>query len=277
MTNKPLRGVFNPRATPSQGGNGSASRPREVKDKKLPPKPNFGAAKKDDDKVAKSKRLEKTARRLTNGVIRDEVKDLRGQRREINRAARHANKEVRNQYRRGAEDLEYVHNETGDYIDFQNQQAQSGFNSASLEQNAAALALQNQLQNVYDAGEGSATAEMARLGITGASGFLGQLASDRANSQVMGQQTANNNAANLGLAQANAGAVGNLLSGMNQGSYLSAIGQNLNSKNEGMNANREEQRDQLALVREAIRDAQGSRKDTFFQLLQQLRQTGWGR
>lgn len=256
---------------------GVPKRNRGVKNKSLPKKPNPSPDAKKDGKDGKRGGLEKTARRLTNSVIRDEVQDLRGQRREISRAARHAKKEVRTQYRRGAEDLEYVAGETADYVGAQNAQSQAGFNVQSLEQNAAAMALQNQLQNVYDAGEDSATAEMARLGITGASGFLGQLAGDRANAQTMGAQTSANNAANLGLAQQNAGAVGNLLSGMVQGQYLSGIGQNLNSKNDGMNEVRDEERDQLSLVREAIREAQGSRKDTFFQLLQQLKSSGWAR
>lgn len=254
-----------------------APRARELKNKSLPKKPNSEASRSKEGKPGKGRGLERTAKRLTDSVIRDEVQDLRGQRREISRAARHAKKEVRNQYQRGMGDLDYVAGETSDYVASQNAQAQAGFNAQSLEQNAAAMALQNQLQNVYDAGEGSATAEMSRLGITGASGFLGQLASDRANAATMGAQTSSNNAANLGLAQANAGAVGNLLSGMVQGTYLSGIGQNLNSRNDGMNSLREEEQDQLSLVREAIREAQGSRKDTFFQLLQQLRQTGWGR
>lgn len=264
--------VVIPKQTPTP-----APRSRELKNKSLPKKPNSEASGSKDGKPGKGQRLERTAKRLTNSVVRDEVQDLRGQRREISRAARHAKKEVRNQYRRGAEDLSYVAGETSDYVASQNAQAQAGYDAQSLEQNAAAMALQNQLQNVYDAGEGSATAEMARLGITGAQGFLGQLASDKANAQTMGAQTSANNAANLGLAQANSGAVGNLLGGMVQGQYLSGIGQNLNSKNTGMNDVREEERDQLSLVREAIREAQGSRKDTFFQLLQQLRQTGWGR
>lgn len=262
---------------PNQTPSGPKSRPREVKNKQLPKKPNSSPDAKKDGKGGKGKGLEKTARRLTDSVIRDEVQDLRGQRREVSRAARHAKKEVRNQYRRGAEDLEYVAGETADYVQSRNAATQAGFEAQSLEQNAAAMALQNQLQNVYDAGEGSATAEMARLGITGASGFLGQLASDRANAQTMGAQTSANNSANLGLAQQNAGAVGNLLSGMVQGQYLSGIGQNLNSKNDGMNEVRDEERDQLSLVREAIREARGSRKDTFFQLLQQLRSSGWAR
>lgn len=263
------------------GSNG----PKYVRDKKLgtksliPKGANQGTNKSGSSGSGKGpgggSSLEKTARRLTNGVIRDEVQDLRGQRREVNRAARHANLEVRNQYRRGAEDLDYVHQETGDYINSQNAQAQAGFNAASAEQSAAAAALQSQLQNVYAAGTGSATEEMARLGITGASGFLGQLASDGANAQATGAMTSANNQANLGLAQSNAGAVGNLLSGMNQGSYMQGIGQNLNSKNDGLNSNREEQGDQLALVREAIQEAQGSRKDTFLQLLTQLQTTGW--
>jgi hypothetical protein len=257
---------------------------REVKNKKLPEKkgPNKSGGGGGGKGLPGGSGLEKTARRLTNSVIRDEVQDLQGQRRQVNRAARHANLEVRNQYRRGAGDLDYVHGETADYIGSQNAIADSQFNVAGAEQAAASAALQSQLQNVYDAGEGSATAEMARLGITGptgqaAGGFLGQLAADSANAQATGAINSTNNAANLSAMQANSGAVGNLLAGMNQGSYMSGIGQNLNAKNTSLNENREEQGDQLALVREAIMEAQGSRKDTFFQLLTQLKQSGWAK
>jgi hypothetical protein len=92
----------------------------------------------------------------------------------------------------------------------------------------------------------------------------------------VGAQTSANNAANLSLAQANAGAVGQLLASMNQGSAMSGYGQNLNARNSGLADNRAEQNNQLALVRDAIKDARGSRKDTFFQLLTQLKQSGWG-
>lgn len=253
------------------------SAPAKPKDKKLPEKAN--SDKKDGKgKPGKGNRnAENTARRLTNMAVKREVKDLRSQRREVSRTARHAKKEVRNQYQRGMGDLQAVHGTTAGYIDAQNARGQAGFDAASIEQNAAAAALQNQLQNVYGAGEGSATAEMARLGITGGEGFLGQLASDKGWAQSMGAQTSANNAANLGLAQANAGSVGQLLASMNQGSLMSGMGQNLNQRNDSMNSIRDEELDQKQLVREAIRDARGSRKDTFFQLLTQLKQSGWGR
>jgi hypothetical protein len=264
---------------PNRNNNtGSATKGRPgPKNKKLPEKPNSGPAKTKEKGQGSGGNAQKTARRLTNMAIKDEVKDLRSQRREVSRTARHAKKEVRNQYQRGMGDLEAVHGTTAGYINAQNAQAQAGFNAASVEQQAAAAALQNQLSNVYDAGEGSATAEMARLGITGGSGFLGQLTSDQAWAGQMGAQTSANNAANLGLAQANAGSVGSLLASMNQGSLLSGMGKNLNQRNDSMNEIRGEEMDQKQLVREAIRDAKGSRKDTMFQLLTQLRQSGWGR
>lgn len=254
--------------------------PKMVKNKALPKKGNSTKTPTKGSQPRGGGNAEQTARRLTNAAVRDEVKDLRSQRREVSRTARHAKKEVRNEYRRGMEDLEAVHGTTAGYINAQNVQAQAGFDAASVEQSAAAAALQNQLQNVYDAGEGSATAEMARLGLTGTTGgegFLAQLASDRANSSAVGAQTSSNNLANLGLAQSNAGAVGQLLAGMNQGSYLSGVGQNLNRKHDAMDDVRTEELNQKQLVREAIADARGSRKDTFFQLLTQLRQSGWGR
>ena len=293
MSNKPFKaGQQNPPKGPVKGRSGNvpgslANPPRKPgpkyglpRDKKLSPKKPDANKSEPQGKgggPGKGGNLERTARRLTNGVIKDTVRDLNQQRREVNREARNANDIVRTMYHRGRGDLEHVFGETGDYIEHQNEQGQNAFNAASLEQSAAATALQNQLQNVYSAGEGSATAEMQRLGITGAQGFLGQLASDSANAQAVGTQTSSNNQANLGAMQANAGAVGNLLSGMNQGAYMGAIGQNLNARNTAFADNRQQRADQLALVREAVNEAQGSRKDTFFQLLQQLRQTGWAK
>lgn len=262
-------------AQESMGPGKGTNRPRP-RDKKLPNKPKSNSSPSQDKGKGSGggRNLERTARRLTDSVIRDTTRGLNQQKREINREARNANDIVRTMYHRGRGDLDHVFSETGDYINAQNSQSQAGFNAATAEQSAAAAALQNQLKNVYAAGEGSATDELSRLGITG--DFLGQLNSDSMNAQATGAQLSANNAANLSLSQANAGAVGNLLSGMNQGAFMSAQGQNLNARNTAFADTRQNRADQLALVREALNEAQGTRKDTFFQLLQQLKQSGWG-
>lgn len=222
-----------------------------------------------------NRRLERTARRLTRGVLRDELRGLRSQKDEVRRAANFAEDKATSLYDRTNSGLGVIARETGDFVTGLNQQTQAGFNAQSVVQNAAAAALQNQLGNIYDAGEGSATAEMARLGLTGAQGFLDEMASGEAYAKASGAQTSANNAANLGMQQMGANTVGNMLSGMVQGTYLQGVGENLNSYNENMSDIAADKADQLALVRDAITDARTGSKDTFFQLLTQLQQSGW--
>lgn len=220
--------------------------------------------------------LERIARRLTNGVIRDEIRDLRAQRMEVSNATRKANDTARVQYQRGKGDLEYINKEVTDYLGSMGQQNQAMFQQAGIAQNAAAAALQQQLGGIYGQGQSDAQSELSKLGI-GDSSFLNQLAADSKNSQAMAAQQSQNTQDNLGLMQTNAGMLQNMLGGMAAGSHISNIGKNLNARNDAFAENRRTKAEQMAIVRDAIRDARGSRKDIFFELLQQLKQTGWSR
>lgn len=221
------------------------------------------------------KGLEATARRLANGVIRDEVRDLRGQNKEVNRAAENAIDTARFQYQRGLGDLEYIGGETTDYVKSMGDKTQAMYGQTSLAQSAAAAALQQQLGGIYEQGAAGANSELSRLGIN-QDDFMGQMRVDGANAQATGAAQSASAASTLGAMQANSGAVSDLLGGMVQGSMLSNVGRNLNDRNDAFMDIRNEKQDQQALIRDAIKSARGSRQDVFFQLLQQLKQSGWG-
>lgn len=214
------------------------------------------------------------ARRLTNGIIRGEVRDLKAQRREVNQSADNANALTETQYTRGVGDLTAVRDETTEFINRMNAQNQSTFDTSKMQETAAAAALQQQLGGIYGKEQSAMGSELGQLGLD-PSQFSSQLSDDAANAQGVGAINAATSQSNLSLANQNSGQLGSLLQGMAQGSFISHLGQNLNSRNDSLAETGQERIDQLGLVREAIADAKGSRKDVFFELLNQLQQTGW--
>lgn len=265
---RPLSSVI--KNQPNRNGVQSGLGKNGPRNKSLPNKNKDGGRK-------GGKGLEATARRLANGVIRDEVRDLRDQNKEVNRAAENAIDTARFQYQRGLGDLEYIGGETSDYVKSLGDKTQAMYGQTSLAQNAAAAALQQQLGGIYDTGASAANTELERLGIgDGSDSFLQQMRSDQANASSVGAINSANAQSTLGAMQANSGAVSDLLGGMVQGSMLSNVGRNLNDRNDAFMDIRNEKQDQQALIRDAIKSARGSRQDVFFQLLQQLRQSGWG-
>lgn len=216
----------------------------------------------------------KKVRRLVNGVLRDEIKDLRREKAQIRRDLRHQTQQARRDYRRGKGDLEHVFGETGDYISFLGDQTQQTYEDQSAQSAAATAALQQQIADTYSGANTGVNSELARLGIEGGAN-LGGLASDQANAQSVAAQTGLNAQTTMGMASANSSQLMNLISGMNQGSYMSAMGQNLNNRNDNLTEINRDRQDNFNAVRDAIRDVKGSRKDMFFQLLNQLQETGW--
>lgn len=229
--------------------------------------------KKEDSKKKKGLgSAEKTARRLARQTIAKEVRQIRQQREELTRAARNANATARSDYRRGNENLESAYRNTiSDMAMFQNQATQA-YDTTSMQQQAATAALQNQIGTSYD--QINAEADLAGLGV-------GSLQTDLNRDETYASNAAAlagfNNASNLGVARSNSASAVAQMAQMAQGSYLSAVGQNTNRRNTELSRISQERSDQQALVRSAIREARGSRKDIFFQLMQQLKQSGWKR
>lgn len=216
----------------------------------------------------------KPVKRLVNGVLRDEIRDLRKQVRAVKQDARGEKRILREDYRRGKADLDYVHGETGDYLNHLSGQNQQMFQQQGSQQQAAQAALQQHLQGTYSGAQQGAQDELARLGIQGGGSFQ-QLNADQANAQAVAGQSGANAQSTLGMAGANSAAALQMLQGMNQGSFLQGIGQNLNAHNDAMAEVRTNKINNLNEVRQAMQEARGSRRDMFFQLLQQLQQTGW--
>jgi hypothetical protein len=100
----------------------------------------------------------------------------------------------------------------------------------------------------------AASTELSRLGISGSG--LGNLRSDANFAQLASAQQGTNEQTNNTSAKANAGAVGELLLGMNQGQRQSALGKLLNARNDDITQTRfqfrQERRDMLAKINDIL-------------------------
>ena len=213
-------------------------------------------------------------KRLVNGVMGDEIRDLRSQSRSVRRDARDGINQANVAYERGKGDLNYVHGETSDYLSDLARRNQANQQQAVGQQAQAQQALQGMLGQTYSGAQSGASQELARLGISGGGSFQ-QLNADSANAQAVAAQSGANAQSTLGLAGSNASSAMQMLQGMNQGSMMQGLGQNLNARNDALSEVRNNRTDQMNEVRNAMQEARGTRKDMFFQLLQQLQQTGW--
>lgn len=216
----------------------------------------------------------KYVNQLVKGIIKPEIQDLRLQKNQLNHDTRNAVRHANEDYVRGQGDLGYVHGETADYLS--NLVGRNTQLTADTHDhiNAANAALQAQLGDTYSGAQTGAQTELARLGITGG-GNLGQLNADRANALAVGAQAGANANSTAELSGSNAAAALQMLQGMNQGSYLQGIGQTLNKNQTNLADIRAQRLQGLEDIRQAMKDARGSRKDAVLQLLQQLQQTGW--
>lgn len=212
--------------------------------------------------------------RLVNGLMREEMNGLNKQARGIKTDATQGINRARTDYNRGVGDLNYVHGETSDYLSSLAQRNTQNTQNAQGQAQVAQQALQAMLGDTYSGAQSGANQELARLGIQGGGSFE-QLGQDSANAQAVAQQTGANNQSTLGMIGQNSAAGMEMLQGMNQGSMMQGLGQNLNARNDAMAEVSNNRIDQLNEVRQAMQEANATRKDLFFQLLQQLQQTGW--
>lgn len=217
----------------------------------------------------------KKVRGLTNGLIKDEVRSIKREKGEVKRDSVLEARSARRDYRRGKQDLRHVYGETGDYLKHLAEQNQGTFTQQSGLMDAANAALQQQLGGTYTGAIEGVNSEMARLGIEGGAN-TGQMFADQAFSQAQGAQAGANAQSTLGLTNANANQLSGLVQGMNQGSFMSAMGQNLNRRNDTLGEIKQNRIDNMDEITGAIRDVRMGRKDLFTQLLNQLQETGWG-
>lgn len=216
----------------------------------------------------------KKVNRLVGGVIRDEVRDLNHERRSVRREYKRNKRDVNRSFRRGQQDLKHVFGETGDFINSLGATSQQSILDQSAQINAAQAALQQQLGGTYTGAQQAGAEELARLGISGGGNF-GQLIADQANAQAMGAQNAANQQATLGAMGGNAQQLMGMLAGMNQGSFMSNAGLNLQRRNDALIEARGNRDENMQTIRDAIRDTKLGRRDLFFQMLNQLQETGW--
>lgn len=217
----------------------------------------------------------KRAAKLVQPEIDKQLNALKREKTKINRSARDETKEARQLYQRTTGDLEHIFDESGDYIEHQNNLITGQYDDTRSRALAAQQALAQQL-----AAQGNATGtgvndELARLGIQGGAD-MGQFASDQAFAQNTAALGGQHNLQNLDMMSANAASVGNLLSGMNEGSRASQLGQAKNTRNSMFGDINDAKRDAKADVQQAMREARAARPGLIQQMLESLAQTGWG-
>jgi hypothetical protein len=206
--------------------------------------------------------------------MREEMNGLEKQGRQVERDAEIGLNKARTNYNRGVGDLNYVHGETDDYLKNLAQRSAATTQQGMSQQQQAQAALQGMLGDTYSGASAGASNELARLGIQGG-GNLQQLNADYLNSQAVGAQASQNAQSTTQATGDNAAIAMQMLQGMNQGSMMQGIGQNLNSFNDQSQALQDNRTGQMNEVRQAMQEANQTRKDLYFQLLQQLQQTGW--
>lgn len=212
---------------------------------------------------------------LVNAGLKPEIRQVRNDIQKTRREAQLERQRARNHYQSAVGDLNHVFGESGDYIGFQNQAIQQNYDALEDRAQQAQAALLDHLQANGAANAGAANAELERLGIQG-SGDMGQFAADQSNIENVAQVTGANNLANISAAQSNASDVGNLLLGMNAGSKASALGQQVSDRNDAFFEAEATKKVAVEQLRRTMSDLRKSRPDLVRQMLEQLRQSGWG-
>jgi hypothetical protein len=215
------------------------------------------------------------ARRLVNAQIRDALRDIRGERRQVRRLAKNERSKTQSLYNRTRGDINHIFDETGAYIGEQNKIIQGRHDANEAQTLAAQNALQQQLQQVSGQNASGANSELERLGIN-APNTLGQFAADAANNQGLAAIGGAHQMANLNAMEQGDASVGSLLASMNEGSRGSLLGNALNERNLSMADIQQRRLDAEMEVKEAMRETKGQRKDMVLELLEKLGASGWG-
>lgn len=212
---------------------------------------------------------------LIQAQMQEILNPIRDERKDVKRQTRDALAQARSQYQNSVGGINNIFGQTGQYISGRNAETAKAWDTARAATSADQTALIAQLGMNNAGAQGSVTNEMSRLGMDG-SQFTGGIAADAAFSQGLAGQQGSNNMANLNLMASAAGSVGNLLLGMNAGSQSSALSSAMKDRNSAITGIRNDKRDQLNDINEAIREARSGRKGLLQQLYQQLLQTNWG-
>jgi hypothetical protein len=157
---------------------------------------------------------------------------------------------TRSLFQRGTGDVNYLANEVGDYTNGVNNNINGLYDAAGGQISGANAALQGLMQQNTNQNADAASAELNRVG-AGSVG-LGNLRQDANFAQNAAAQQGTNDLVNNTQSKANAGAVGQLLLGMNQGQKQSALGQLLNARNDSITNIRNKYSDALLQSRQMI-------------------------
>lgn len=278
--NKPPKGGNNPPPKdpfhpwdPPKGGNG----PRTPKGWKSPTNPWSGGKKPKDNEGGGSKPKGKGGKHKGGGgkgrygayagykgVKRSRAKGLVDA--EINPLIRDVAREIhhaRQQAQRSRGDIQHVFNESGKYINSQNQKVDQAFQGFNQNQEAARAALMGQMQSQGNQAARGALSELQRLGL--GSQFLGQMAADQQNAQNMANQQMAHTRENADLMHLGANSMGHSLAGMNAGEKASNLGQIANTRDTA-----------IFDLRRDKRDLNQQRPELMRQMLEQMAAQGWG-
>lgn len=210
------------------------------------------------------------AAKIVDGQINRAIRELDADREDMGQDIRRHGLIVRNTYDRGNKDLDHVYGETKDFIGHQQGAIDARYNDNKNLQSAAQANLRSQLDSNFQNSYSGINDEAARLGISGSVNNMG-LISNNENARNLADLQNASQATTLNLMNSGSSDIGNLIAGMNQGSYMSSKGQNLNRRNDDLAALRQQRNDELDKIRRSKRNTRASRGDLILQVLQALK------
>lgn len=212
---------------------------------------------------------------LVNAQLKPQIRDIRNERQKLRRETQFERQRAYRNYNQTTGDLNHIFSETGDYIGSQNQAIQDQYSGLTDRTTQAQAALMQHLQENGAGAVNGVTSELSRLGIEGGAD-LGAISNDQ---QFMEGQAAINGQsmqANIGLQQAGASDVGNLLMGMTAGSRASSLGQAANAKSAALFEAEAAKKQGVEQLQRAMKDLRTSRPDLVRQMMEQMQESRWG-
>lgn len=217
-----------------------------------------------------------TAKQLVRDTVRPEINTLKDQREQIDTSADRALRDLTSLYNRSVGDVNTTYNTAGSSIANHGTQINTTYDQAKNTVAAGDQAAVGAIQSNTSAQTAAVAAELAKLGIGQMSGDqIGAMAADGSFQSNIATQQGANNQANLGMQQASANSLTQMLGGMVQASRASNLGQLANSHTAGVNDINAQRRDDRADINNAIAELKAGRPGMIRDMLIQLQAQGF--
>jgi hypothetical protein len=212
---------------------------------------------------------------LVNAGLKPEIHQVQNDIQKTRRETQRERQRAKRQYNAAVGDIGHIFGESGDYINYQNQQMDQLAGQTMDQTQAAQAALMQHLSGTGQAAMGDVNAETERLGIQGMN-YTAPMQQDQAFTTEQAQISGANNVANLNLSHQNSQELGSLLQGMNTGSQTAAYGRAANAKSEALFEAQANKHTAVEQLKRSLADLRGQRPDLIRQMLEQMQQSRWG-